>query len=63
MEGQKWSRVFVFMKNMAWLPVRAVTDKDIFKIPNDNVVQSVEALGSLERNQNRIRIFALGTNN
>jgi hypothetical protein len=64
-EDEKWTRRFSFMKNMVWYSVQAVTAMDIFKIQNVNVnvVQSVGALGSLKRNQNRIRIFPLETNN
>jgi hypothetical protein len=35
---------------------------DIFKIQNVDLVRSVEALGSLKKNQHRMRIFPLEIN-
>jgi hypothetical protein len=54
-------KIFIPEK-MPWKPVQTVTAMDLFKIQNVNLVQSVGALGSLKRNENRMRLFSRGTN-
>ena len=54
-------KIFIPEK-MPWKTVQTVTAVDLFKIQNVNLVQNVGALGSLKRNQNRIRIFPPETN-
>ncbi len=56
-KGEKWTRRFLNLKNVAWLSVHDVTGKDIFQIQNGNVAQSAEALGSLERKRRKTRIL------
>jgi hypothetical protein len=43
---EKWTRRFLFLKNMGWKPAQDVTARDIFKIQNVNLVQSAGVLGS-----------------
>jgi hypothetical protein len=56
----KWTRRFLFLKNMGWKPAPDVTAMDIFKIQNVTLVQIVGGLGSLKEKQNRTQRFSKG---
>jgi ABC-type microcin C transport system permease subunit YejE len=42
---------------MAWSSAQAVTARDIFKLQNESVVQSAEALGTSEKKRKKTQIL------
>ena len=54
--GEKWTRRFFNLRNMAWSSVHGVTARDMFKLQIDRFAQSAEALGTLKETKKDLNI-------